>query len=173
MTLGPKIQRYIATDQDYVLRLLKQNISENLPVANAKKPKAKKKSFHSATDVGSIETLELDWELNAVESLPTQLGLTPESPGFDLVVACDCIYNESLIEPLNSTCAKICKLRSDEGQSKPTICLVAQQLRSYEVFEAWLKSFNKLFKVWQVPDALLTAPLRENSGFIVHIGVAR
>ncbi|KAJ4291795.1 Ribosomal protein lysine methyltransferase [Kalmusia sp. IMI 367209] len=59
LTLAPKIQKYIATDQDYVLRLLKQNIAENLPVAHAnKKPKAKKKASHSAQEATSnVETL--------------------------------------------------------------------------------------------------------------------
>ncbi|KAJ4360410.1 Ribosomal protein lysine methyltransferase [Didymosphaeria variabile] len=174
LTLGPKIKKYIATDQDYVIRLLKRNIAENLPTINTRKPKPKKKTSHSISEsVCGIETLELDWELNSVSSLPSQLGLSGEGAGFDLVIACDCIYNESLIEPLNSTCAQICKLRSLDGKDRPTLCLVAQQLRSHEVFEAWLKSFNSLFKVWQVPDALLTAPLRVNSGFIVHIGVVR
>ncbi|KAF2437824.1 hypothetical protein P171DRAFT_458960 [Karstenula rhodostoma CBS 690.94] len=173
LTLAPQIHRYIATDQDYVLRLLKQNITDNSPVTNTKKPKTKKKTSRSLPlEKDSIETLELDWELNSVSSLPIQLGLH-ENAGVDLVIACDCIYNESLIEPLTNTCAQICKLRSHEEQVKPTICLVAQQLRSHDVFEAWLKCFNKYFHVWQVPDALLTAPLRENCGFIVHVGVVR
>jgi hypothetical protein len=173
LTLAPLIRRYVATDQDYVLKLLKQNITDNLPVTNTKKSKTKKKASHPvAEEKSNIETLELDWELNSVSSLPSQLGLD-ESAGFDLIIACDCIYNESLIEPLNNTCAQICKLRSHEDQSNSTICLVAQQLRSHDVFEAWYKSFHALFHVWQVPDALLTTPLRENSGFIVHIGVVR
>jgi hypothetical protein len=89
----------------------------------------------------------------------------------DLIIASDCIYNESLIEPLNSTCASICHLRQDA--TKPTICLIAQQLRSPEVFEAWLKSFQEKFHVWQIPDALLNEGLREGSGFVVHVGVVR
>lgn len=178
LTLAPKIQKYIATDQDYVLRLLKQNVAENLPITNAaKKPKAKKKASHPSQEATSnIETLELDWELNSVTSLPSLLDLEEsdgESQGVDLVIACDCIYNESLIEPLNTTCAQICKLRPATQQNKPTLCIVAQQLRSHEVFELWLKSFHRLFTVWQLPDELLTKPLREDSGFIVHIGIVR
>ncbi|OAG03951.1 uncharacterized protein CC84DRAFT_1166099 [Paraphaeosphaeria sporulosa] len=173
LTLAPLINRYIATDQEYVLKLLKQNITDNLPVTSTKRPKTKKKTSRSVPEgKGSIETLELDWELNSVSSLPTQLGLH-ERAGVDLVIACDCIYNESLIEPLNNTCAQICKLRSHEEQDKPTICLVAQQLRAHDVFEAWLKSFHEHFHVWQVPDKLLTPSLREKSGFVVHVGIVR
>jgi len=89
----------------------------------------------------------------------------------DLVIACDCIYNEALIEPLNSTCAALCKLRAKEDG--PTLCLIAQQLRSPDVFEAWLRSFHQKFWVWRVPDALLSEGLREGSGFVVHVGVVR
>ncbi|KAF1980183.1 hypothetical protein BU23DRAFT_562585 [Bimuria novae-zelandiae CBS 107.79] len=173
LMLAPRIHKYIATDQDYVLRLLKQNISENVPATKAsKKPKTKKKSSNAVEPTTNIDTLQLDWELNSVSSLPAQLGLD-DAEGLDLIIACDCIYNENLIEPLNNTCAQICKLRSTASASKPTLCLVAQQLRSHDVFESWLKCFHKLFHVWQVPDALLAAPLRENSGFIVHIGIVR
>lgn len=173
LLLGPKINHYIATDQDYVLKLLKQNIAENLPSNAAKKPKPKRKAPSAAAYEGitKIDTLELDWELDSVSWLPTQLGLE-ESQGLDLIIACDCIYNESLIEPLNNTCAQICKLRAATAE-KPTLCLVAQQLRSHDVFEAWFNSFHKLFHVWQVPDSLLAEDLRENSGFIVHVGVVR
>jgi hypothetical protein len=108
-----------------------------------------------------IRTESLDWETDDVS----------QSPAVDLVIACDCIYNESLIEPLNSTCAALCRLRA-EGES-PTLCLIAQQLRSPDVFEAWLKSFQEKFVVWQVPDGLLGEGLREGSGFVVHVGIVR
>ncbi|PVI04497.1 hypothetical protein DM02DRAFT_179171 [Periconia macrospinosa] len=182
LSLGPSIKRYIATDQDYVIRLLKQNIAENLPNVSStntsKTTKTKQKSKRRAheniiTAAPNIETLELDWELDSISSLPSLLNLDDATKGLDLVIACDCIYNEALIEPLNTTCAQICRLRSSEEPHTPTLCLVAQQLRSYEVFESWLKSFDALFHVWRVPDELLTEGLKGNSGFIVHLGVVR
>lgn len=88
-----------------------------------------------------------------------------------MVVACDCIYNEALIEPLNSTCTALCKLRKED--ETPTLCLIAQQLRSPDVFEAWLKSFAGKFEVWQVPGAMLGEGLGEGSGFVVHVGVVK
>ncbi|KAF2877493.1 hypothetical protein BDV95DRAFT_601880 [Massariosphaeria phaeospora] len=183
LTLGPRIRKYIATDQDYVIRLLKQNIAENLPGTSSKtgtkksKNKQKRPLATSKTSTSNIETLELDWELDSIASLPSLLGQdradsANDSDGVDLVIACDCIYNDALIEPLNTTCAQICRLRSDENR-QPTLCLIAQQLRSPEVFEEWLKSFHRMFHVWRVPDELLTEPLRENSGFVVHVGVLR
>lgn len=183
LTLGPKLRRYIATDQDYVIRLLKHNIAENLPAASAgarKKHPARPKRPQPAVRQGTpdIETLELDWELDSVASLPAALGQEDAESdgsyeGVDVIIACDCIYNDALIEPINSTFANICRLRSAGPNRKPTLCIIAQQLRAPDVFESWLKSFHRLFHVWQVPDELLAEPLRENTGFIVHVGYLR
>ncbi|CAO2652893.1 Nn.00g023040.m01.CDS01 [Neocucurbitaria sp. VM-36] len=175
LTLGPRISRYIATDQDYVLKHLRQNITENLPVMfpKAKKgAKATRKHGQSRESKRSeederIAVQGLDWETDDVSRLDD----------VDLIIACDCIYNESLIEPLNSTCAAICRLRQTSASSAaavtPTLCLIAQQLRSPDVFEAWLKSFHQLFEVWRVPDSMLDEGLREGSGFVVHVGIVR
>ncbi|KAE8871157.1 hypothetical protein PTNB73_02616 [Pyrenophora teres f. teres] len=167
LSLAPRVHRYTATDQAYVLKLLRQNIAENLdtvfPAPNAR-------ARGTARRMVVVVVVELDWETDAVSNL------TP----VDLVIACDCIYNEALIEPLNSTCAALCKLREnnnnndkEEGDQKPTLCLIAQQLRSPDVFEAWLTSFHAKFWVWRVPDELLSEGLREGSGFVVHVGVVR
>jgi hypothetical protein len=182
LTLGPKIAKYIATDQDYVLRLLKQNIAENLPAVrtkpmkrnNANGKRSKQANEHAQSN---IVTLQLDWESDSVSSLPALLGQGQAngekiSDGVDLIIACDCIYNDALIEPFNSTCVQLCGLRPEE-HGKPTICLVAQQLRSSEVFESWLKSFHRSHHVWRIPDEFLTESLQENSGFVVHIGILR
>ncbi len=93
---------------------------------------------------------------------------------FDAVIACDCIYNDALIEPLVQACVDVCKLRMEhEPEREPTVCVVAQQLRSPEVFEGWLKAFHKVFHVWRLPDEELVDGLKEDSGFVVHIGILR
>ncbi|KAF2275634.1 uncharacterized protein EI97DRAFT_419981 [Westerdykella ornata] len=179
LTLAPSISRYIATDQHYVLRILKQNISDNLPnnaTTSAKRASSRTKRSQplNQPNLPCIETFEWDWEWDA-SSLPPLLhqGRDTANVGVDLVITCDTVYNDALIEPLNNTCANICRLRSADPHRRPTLCLVAQQLRSPEVFESWLKSFHSLFHVWRVPDKLLTPPLRENSGFTVHVGILR
>lgn len=149
------------------MKLLRQNITSNLDAVlptnkSSKKSKGKPTSRMPSSDSNTrIKASVLDWEEDSVEQLQP----------VDLVVACDCIYNEALIEPLNITCASICRLNTDV--TKPTLCVVAQQLRSPDVFEAWLKSFHRLFHTWQVPDRYLIEGLRENSGFVVHIGIVR
>jgi hypothetical protein len=152
------VARYTATDQDYVLKTLRKNITENLENVS---PKPKKGNKKSSVNHDKIRTDTLDWETNDVS----------HTPPVDLVIAADCIYNESLIEPLNSTCAALCRLRSEEEQ--PTLCLIAQQLRSPDVFEAWLKSFHEKFVVWQIPDNLLGEGLKEGGEFVVHVGIVR
>jgi hypothetical protein len=173
------VTRYLATDQQYVLKILKQNIAENTPITTTKTGRTKHtKKGASQVQRGrghtSIQTLELDWELDSVQSLSTALHDEQYiSSKVDLVLACDCVYNEALIEPFNDTCAQICRIRSEAQQKGQTICLVAQQLRSSDVFETWLKSFQTRFMTWRIPNALLTQSLRENTGFVVYMGILR
>lgn len=189
LALAPKIERYIATDQDYVLKLLRQNIAENSPSPTSTtkgsnrrgKPKRQHGPSSGTTAAANIDALALDWEEDDLNALPALLGQSLQSPerGVDAVIACDCIYNDALIHPLVNTCAELCSLRfnsdleNDDGSEKPTVCIVAQQLRSAEVFEAWLEAFIEQFRVWRVPDGLLTEGLREGKGFVVHVGVLR
>ncbi|KAH4201990.1 hypothetical protein HBH98_066930 [Parastagonospora nodorum] len=159
LTLAPKVSRYTATDQDYVLKFLRQNVAENMHVVFPKARAGKGKKSVGGEERIKVEAL--DWEKDDVR----------DRQAVDVIVACDCIYNESLIEPLNSTCAALCRLRARD--ETPTVCLIAQQLRSPDVFEAWLKSFHDKFEVWQVPDDMLGQELKEGSGFVVHVGIVR
>ncbi|KAH0536459.1 hypothetical protein FGG08_006672 [Glutinoglossum americanum] len=169
LALAPKIGKYFATDQEYVLRLLNRNIEENTPEradtsndGDGKRSAGNKRSRKYATasssslqhhpTIGKIETMTLDWELTSVSTLPTLLHDTSTKadhlPGLDAIVACDCIYNESLIPPFVQTCADLCALREypSFNQMNPTICIIAQQLRSPDVFEAWLSAFCEKFR---------------------------
>ena len=180
-----RVRKWVATDQEYVFRLLRGNVEENLPrpvdKGGRKKgrrgKKEKEKEGKAAVggvglEESNIQLLALDWESSIVSELPALIGLEA-GRGVDLVLACDCIYNDALIAPFVTTCADVCRLNRREGEGIQTVCLVAQQLRSDEVFETWLEAFVELFWVWRVPDALLTEGLREGSGFVVHIGVLR
>ena len=166
LTLAPRIRRYIATDQGYVLKVLKTNLEEN--VCNAKPSKQRKRGIKSI----NIEVMTLDWEASQISSLPDVLG-EDSSRGIDAVIACDCIYNETLIDPFVQTCAELCRLRPNQTPRDPTVCIVAQQLRSSDVFEIWLRTFMKVFTVWRLPDEFLTNELASNSGFAIHIGILR
>jgi hypothetical protein len=109
-------------------------------------------------------------------------GPGSEAKSFDVVLACDCIYNEALVEPFVTTCVDLCRLRAAETEAdteaagqgvEPTVCVVAQHLRDPLVFEAWATRFTASFHTWRVPDEMLVPGLRSNSGFVVHVGVLR
>ncbi|KAL6717174.1 Ribosomal protein lysine methyltransferase [Lecanora helva] len=174
VSLALKIRKYIATDQDYILKALKLNIAENAPKKKHNErinQRAKSKQTTVSTS-DAIHVMALDWESNAATDLVRVLGddLSNEPQTIDVVVACDCIYNEYLIEPFVRVCTETCQLSSSE---KPAFCVIAQQLRSESVFSEWLEAFHRAFRVWRIPDHLLTEELREGSGFVVHVGVTR
>lgn len=181
------------TDQPYVARFVEQNIAQNTitttaaaaarraPRKNPGKSSSSSSSAATAASGGPAAPLvfqALDWELD----VPTRALGVP-----DVVVACDCIYNDALISPFVQTCADACRLRSSSdddddddseaagGESpRPCVCVVAQQLRDPEIFEGWLKEFmRKGFRVWRVPDNELPEGLRSSSGFVVHVGILR
>jgi predicted nicotinamide N-methyase len=177
LTLGPRILSYILTDQQYVSKLLNQNLDENRAYnrstatpLQSRNVKAKKHKQEPATN---IYFQILDWETDEVSSSLSRSG---GDPGFEVVIACDCIYNDNLIRPLVQTCIDACKLRrmdNSVGEAQPTIVIVGQQLRSDEVFESWLKEFNESFRTWRMPDKYLVDGLKADSGFVIHMGMLR
>ncbi|KAK5723870.1 Ribosomal protein lysine methyltransferase [Elasticomyces elasticus] len=174
-TLAPLVTRVVATDQQHLLKNLRANLDANAtPSAKSggrKAGKAVPASSHPVT------TLPLDWE---EDDIPKHLDSHGLGSGVDLVLACDCVYNYALIEPFVQACADTCSLRTRKADGdasgdwlRGTICLVAQQLRSSDVFEQWLEAFMRLFRVWRVPDEMLTAGLKEGGRFVLHVGVLR
>ncbi|KAH7314109.1 hypothetical protein BKA65DRAFT_116028 [Rhexocercosporidium sp. MPI-PUGE-AT-0058] len=179
LSLGPLISSYVLTDQDYVMKLLNQNLIQNRHETSStgkgrkssSKPKRGSAPTNSQQLASSITARPLDWETDEVTA---SLTGNASKKSFDAVIACDCIYNDALIKPLVQTCIDACKLRtSDDAEKAPVVCIVAQQLRSSEVFEGWLKEFYKAFRVWRLPDEELIDGLKSDSGFVIHIGVLR
>lgn len=180
LALGPLVQHYTLTDQEYVMRLLNQNLLDNMQGTSASARKGRKskprpqKAQATGNPSSNVTVQPLDWETDEVSSVVA--GLKGGKRSFDAIIACDCIYNDALISPLVQTCADACQLRKthrEDSESEPTVCIIAQQLRSPEVFENWLKAFHRVFKVWRLPDTYLTKELASNSGFVIHIGVLR
>lgn len=169
LILASRIEKFYATDQSYVLKALNGNI-----LANTRDSKNRGKKSSKADPQGGISTFALDWENDDIASVLTANGV---ELGTDLLLAVDCIYNYALIEPLVQTCTDICKMRSrddgDDCRGISTICILAQQIRQPDVFEQWLRNFRQHFRVWRIPDDLLSDGLKENSGFVVHVGVLR
>ena len=172
LSLAPKIKRYLATDQDYVLKILRENIAQNCGRSTASHPKGRKKQSAEtrADKTPTIDVIHLDWETSSASSLYAQTTLVADQDHIAAVIAADCIYNETLIQPLVETCSDVCRLAPEE---KPTLCIIVQQLRSPDVFEQWLKAFHRRFRVWRVPDELLSEELKVKNGFAMHVGILR
>lgn len=182
LALIQKVARYILTDQEYVLRLVKRNISENSVIQQQTSSHSQRKGSSSKgksppTQTRMPEVMLLDWEESSFENFPRLLAgghLDHETdPTPDVVVACDCVYNEALIDPFVRTCAALCRFRAALPGSSPTFCIIAQQLRSMEVVDTWLKAMTKSFRIWRIPQASLSPELNEVSGFVVHIALLR
>ena len=174
--ISPYVGSYIATDLEYVINgnLLRKNFAENEQVSKPNETRVKqknKKPRGSLISKSNVEFLALDWESSDIADLPKHCKLTGGS--VDVVIACDCIYNEALILPFVQTCADICRLKAASAGKKPAVCIVAQQLRSDTVFAEWLSVFHERFRVWRVPDSQLTDELKDGSGFCVHIGIVK
>ena len=179
LTMSSKVQRYICTDQDYVFKKLKTNLAEN--PATPKESGSRKKNMskndidHLTPSHANIEVIALDWESSLTSSLQDLLRSTSSklSEYVNVVLACDCIFNEALLDPFIQTCEELCRTSPTSPTHEPAICVIAQQLRSHFVFEAWLVAFHKKFKVWRVPDELLSENLASGSGFAIHVGILR
>ncbi|KAG8168042.1 hypothetical protein KVR01_003731 [Diaporthe batatas] len=190
LALAPLVSRYVLSDQPYVARFVEQNLEQNrkalAPSGRQHQPAGKRgkgakaggasssSSSSSGTGAaGNIAFHPLDWEADTPTAELTGRGAAARS--FDLVLGCDCVYNDALVQPFAQACLDACRLRSVDGDSgEPCVCLVAQQLRSPDVFEAWLREFcARGFRAWRVPDAELPEGLRSDMGFVVHVGVLK
>ncbi|KAL2159412.1 hypothetical protein VTH06DRAFT_2416 [Thermothelomyces fergusii] len=229
LLVAPRISRYVLTDQPYVAKLVEQNVRDNWPIAAAaaaaattvpagkpakparraaaasSRPAPRRGTAAAAAAVPAgggpkgIHFAPLDWETDRATAALTG---SEAARSFDVVLACDCIYNEALVDPFVSTCVDLCRLRAAEREEggkeeevegeeeeeekeggrgvgstrrgkNPCVCVVAQQLRDPLVFEAWMARFASSFHTWRVPDRLLSEGLRSSSGFVVHVGVLK
>ncbi|KAK6517174.1 hypothetical protein TWF506_007049 [Arthrobotrys conoides] len=190
VSFAPFVGTYFATDQDYCLKLLRKNISENYKEIADKssrskeKPSTKRSKRGTGTSpqtiiTGNATVLPLDWQRTEVSSIPEFKGRQ-----IDMIIAADCIYNESLIEPLVEAMADLSSLNrskntSGETDHNVTLVMVAQELRSPDVLEAFMKAFCAKFRVWRLPDKLFKdcgdggKGLMEGGGYVVHVGILK
>lgn len=165
LVLSRVVGCYVLTDQAYVMKGLKENISAHTSShkSDAKASKKRGTAQKHRTE-GRLKLVPLDWETDDVEVLRS--AIAPEV-SVDLVLLCDCVYNDYLISPLVETCRDICRLGSSSGTT--TVVLIAQQLRSDSTCELFLRTMMRFFDVWRVPDEKISAGLRSGSGYVVHL----
>lgn len=171
LVLSRIVQCYILTDLGYVLQHLKANIAANAVASRRDKKVARKKKYSPQKEPANddvLKTLALDWENDSAQNLKTVMA---EGSSVDLLLLCDCVYNEYLIRPLVQTCIDICQQGHTGG--KATVVLLAQQLRSDTVFEVFVECMMKNFEVWRVPDEKIVGELRPGSGYAVHLAMLK
>ncbi|KIW62629.1 hypothetical protein PV04_10786 [Phialophora macrospora] len=169
LVLARFVQCYILTDLDYVLKHVKENVAANEAALEKSKSAKKKKSDQNGTAAGQVlRMLALDWEADSARNLETVM---PPGSSIDLVLLCDCVYNEYLVSALVQTCADACRLGS--SRARATVVLIAQQLRADTVFELFLDSLMREFDMWRVPDGQISAELRPGSGYAVHLAMLK
>lgn len=166
--LAPRVSSYILTDQDYVMKVLRDNVEANYHSLGAAKTSRSphKSKAHPQPSKPKLRMLPYDWENDHVSKFDTVLA---PNETIDVVIICDCIYNEFLIEPLISTCRDIC----ENHPCKRTILLIAQQLRTEEILQLWLEELNKHFDIWRVKEAKLPSSLDASAGFAVHLATLK
>ena len=149
------------------MKRLRENISANaVPTQGSSQESKKKGKQKQSSRNDALKTLPLDWEKDSAENV--KIVMPNGSSKVNLVIVCDCVYNEYLVSHLVSTCVDICK-----GSSPATVVLIAQQLRSDAVFEVFLELLMEEFDVWRVPDEKISAELRPGSGYIVHLAMLK
>jgi len=170
LVLSKFVRCYILTDQEYVMKTLRANIAANSQNYQTGNRSSEKKSNDKQDLVQnkSLQFMSLDWETDSAEALKSAV---PSDSCINLLLLCDCVYNEYLVPALVQTCADICRL----GASKTgvTMVLIAQQLRTDTVFELFIGSMMEAFDVWRVPDESLTPELRRGTGYAVHMATLK
>ena len=148
---------YILTDQQYMMKQLGKNVTANRHLN-------RRKTSHQGLD---IHTMTFDWETDDVANVSRLLE--SKKRHLELILACDCVYNEYLIHPFVDVCHRLCALR--RNASKQTGLLVCQQLRSQEVLQTWLEEMLKEFVVFRIPFENLPEDLQR--GYVLHFAVLR
>lgn len=175
--LAPRVRTFIATDQPHMLKMLRTNVNNDGSFVGRSMSKAH--PGHSSRH--DIRILALDWEEDDARQQLRSHGL---GEGVDTIFACDCIFNEALIDPFVETCFEICTLRRHDNDDRgsnagflsrapPTLCVIAQHLRQADIFEQWLIRFMRDFHVWRLPDSCLRPTLQAGGEFAVHVGTLR
>lgn len=164
--LARKVGKYVLTDQRSVLKLLQANVDANAPPPARSKRRVTKKSQNTPMPEHNVAVLELNWETDHAAALDQVLPM--EQP-LDLVIVCDCVFNDFLLKPLTDMCEEIAK----RSQYSQPVFLFAQQLRSDQVFSAFLELLCSKFRVWRVLDMMLPPTLQNGSGFAVHLAILR
>ncbi|CCH46492.1 putative nicotinamide N-methyltransferase [Wickerhamomyces ciferrii] len=155
-TIGPKTGHYISTDQYHLLKLLKKNIINNVPLFRSSTMECegipKRKHALPVLDVVTFDWEHIDqglFEINQVQN---------GDP--DFIIGCDVVYNDYLVPFLVDS---IVRLMGDD-----TKVLMGLQLRLPENIEHFVTVvLEKGLKIFKHDEELLIDELK--TGFVVYL----
>ncbi|ODQ67612.1 hypothetical protein NADFUDRAFT_56601 [Nadsonia fulvescens var. elongata DSM 6958] len=150
-TVGSKVSTYIATDQSHIIKHSSRNI-----LANVNKSQVYSTTIDELSDTSNascrgkskIEIVEYDWEqanqqIDRLKNYLPETSTTVAGRFPDWILASDTIYNSFLIPWFVDALKLVC--------GPHTQILIAQQLRSEEIFGEFLEALlSKGFEVWAI-----------------------
>lgn len=173
LVVAPWVQRYITTDLDYLLPLIRKNITHNK--ANILHELSKSSGFALQPDTITVDSLDWIQLLHTSPASryqlfrlppPNQSISTPNAQVLDLIFVVDCIFNPSLLPGLVETIDHF----AVPGRTK---VVVAVELRSEEVIrdflELWLGKGG--WEVWRVGDLSDGNGERLDVSFAIWVGM--
>lgn len=159
---GPKVGQYIATDQKHILKLLKENFTNNV-VSQRYTSSTMSEEHEGGPHRGAgekwseVDFIEFDWE--HLEEGAYNFNEISKGRKPDLILASDTIYNGYLI-PFFVKAFK-CMMAEDTG------VLISMQLRDESILEQFLERVSQEdLKLYTIPDEYLSTELIE--GFVVY-----
>ena len=162
LVMAKRVAKYVLTDQRSVLKALQENVDAN---AHLLTTSGRRKPPRTHETINALMVAELNWETNEVSVLDDVLA----GDKIGMIVISDCVFNDFLLQPLVDVCQRLCQ----KASGPETAILVAQQMRSDEVFTAFMEKLLQVFRVWRLPDNRLPEHLRSDSGFALHLAVLR
>lgn len=152
--LGPRVKNYVASDQKHILKLLKENFSNNVPTNKFSSETISTDNSNKAHP--KIDIIEYDWE-HPVQGLSNYNNVNDRVP--DMLIACDTIYNEFLIQPFLDAC--------QQSMNNTNGLLIGIQLRDQSVIELFLEqTLESGLQLHYIPPESLSEDLL--LGFVVY-----
>lgn len=153
--LGKVCDKYVATDQSHLLKLLKSNIVDNVRDVESSTIDGIVKQRKVIK--GKIDVVEFDWEEPDQGWYNLKEVCGDEKP--DFVIGCDIVYNDYLVEHLVESLERVV------GES--TIVLIGLQVRLPENMELFVETLlQHNFKVFLHTPEVLTDEL--SSGYAIY-----
>ncbi|OAV90754.1 hypothetical protein PTTG_00024 [Puccinia triticina 1-1 BBBD Race 1] len=143
---------WTASDQFDLLTIIARNLAHNRIAFST--GSGSQEEPHARYTIEEIDWLAVETQWLKTQGHPRLATSEPadcSSKRYDLILAVDCLYNESLILPLLRTIDHFGSVQEEpcsSGVNGPTLVLVVSELRSSDVVEAFVRHWLALRPAW-------------------------